>query len=393
MIVGPLLLIFTFFAKNLLANFIFFFIFGFYFIFLLIFIFFEKALSFLFLIQIRSPVFYFLKKVDKDPKSKRKFSTFLTTSFLKKAYQNPVIKKKWTKDQEVERSMNQAVNILSNMGRPLATLIGKTLLGGGFFLEHHTKQAARQIHQNSCLEVDEKIEDLIQQKRYHRAELFNSRKEWDDLCFNRMRNQGTVSQIARDLFNIPLTEENSFTVDERRRWENHIDNLAKKEVIETREFDKAREIEQKKIIEDEERAARWANLKSIPKSQLHRIAWKGIKMGCNEPLVKEGLQTFFQQLTSILIAKSGEAALKKFEEVLSRGVDGEGTGRIGSLLEERAGYVNQFYTNFLTTFTSFHYYSEKELEALRAEYGDHLTLEIVSHHFILNPLLEREEYE
>lgn len=58
-IIGPLLLVFTFFAKNILANFIFFLVFGFYFIFFLMFIFFEKALPFLFLLQIREPVFYF----------------------------------------------------------------------------------------------------------------------------------------------------------------------------------------------------------------------------------------------------------------------------------------------------------------------------------------------
>lgn len=93
-IIGPLLLVFTFFAKNSLANFIFFLVFGFYFIFFLMFIFFEKALPFLFLLQIREPVFYFLKKIDTDSRSKRTFATLLTPSLLKKLYQNPVIKKK-----------------------------------------------------------------------------------------------------------------------------------------------------------------------------------------------------------------------------------------------------------------------------------------------------------
>lgn len=295
--------------------------------------------------------------------------------------------------QAVEILNNQAVEILNNMGRPLATLIGGSLLGGGLYLEHQTRETGREIHNNSCLTQDRKIQELFEQKRYHRADLLDARKQWDHLCFERMRDHGMVSTLARDLFDIPLTEENTFTKDERKRWEQTIEDLVKKEVIETREFDKAREIRAKKLIENQERAARVANFKSIPKTHIHRLLWEGIKMGYHEPLVQEGLQTLFQQLTSILIAKGTEAAVKKFEEVLSRGLDGEGAGRIGSPLEERSGYVNQFYTSFLTTFTSFQYYAEKELEELRGKYGDDLTREIISHHFILNPFLESEEYD
>jgi len=391
-LVGPFILILTFFAKSLLANFLFSVVFSLYFMLFLMFLFFEKAIPVLFLLQVREPLVYFFKKIEKDQKGKKTFATFMFNSLLKNAYKNPAIKK--TVNKEVEQSWNKAIEVLHNMSKPLAGTLGLSILGGAGALEYYTQEARREEHHSIQSAADEKIKNLREEKRPYKADLLKSFKDWDNECFKRTRDQGSVSRIARDLFRIPLTEENTFTSFERKMWQEDQDELARKVIFETQEYDKAKQIEAKKLIKEEEKMARWAQYNSIDWNlHSYRKVWEFMKATYNQPAVQGGLDGLFKQLTSIFIAKSGGAALEKFEQVLSGGLDGQGAGTIGSALEERSGYVNQIYTHFLVTFTSFQNYVENQLEALRAKYGDALTEEIVSNHFLLNPFLESDQYE